>query len=204
MKKSIFFILFTSLLVGYESQTFSQPKYKLEVRNIKQTSSTEFELELYISKVGGSNELFVKGQYALSFNPKIIRDTASLTMSYIFNTSELPENNQGKLCQTYVGGPYGYALYILAPYDNSGCEISDTVKSVRIGKYKVTSSLPFTSEKLMLNWRVERPNPFSKVWYSSEKLSLQLDNKNLNFELIGGDLELIDKFIQKDMENPKE
>jgi hypothetical protein len=194
----LFLIIFSSC------QLLSQPKYKIELRNIVQTSPTEFEFEIFISKIGGTDERYVKGQYALNYNPKILPDSTILTMAYVFSSSEFPEANQCKLAHTYTGGAMGYVLYIVAPFDNPGCEIPDSTNKIRIGKYKVTSSIPFNSADLNLNWRLDRPNPFSKVWYNSEKLSLQSDYNDLKFELVAGNLKLSNKPIQTNSEESKE
>jgi hypothetical protein len=105
----------------------------------------------------------------------------------------LPTANQSTNCLTYTGGASGYALYMTAPLDNPGCVIPDSPAVSKVGRYRVTSSLPFNAVQLNAAWRFATPNPFSKIWYYNATppgSSVQITNTSLTFVVTGGDINL--------------
>ncbi len=184
----VYIVVTAFIIIG---SSYAQPRYRITANNFTQTAPNQFTFEIFISKTGGTNDNYNKGQFTLTYNSAILPVGATLSMKYDSLSSELPAANQSTNCIAYTGGASGYALYMTAPLDNPGCVIPDSPVVAKIGRYRVTCSLPFLADTIKATWRIATPNPFTKVWYYNATppgSSVQIANSNLNFIVNGGNL----------------
>ncbi len=180
------------LVLSSVSIVNAQPNYTLTAKNFVVNSASEFKFDMYITRTGGGTENFVKGQFCITYNQNILpvgSSTATLSMTFLSGSSELPAGQQSTNCIDYAGGASGYALYVTAPLDNlPGAVIPNSPTEARIGTYVVNNTLGFSAVALNAAWRHATPNPFTKIWYNASGTSTQLLDANINYVVIGGDI----------------
>ncbi len=182
-----FFLLtfFSYCLFGLSvKQAHAQPQYSVIVDNFYMSLPNQFQFDIYLSRTGGENLPYVKGQFVLTFNPAILPTGGTLSMQYISGSSELPNAQQSTNCLVYTGGATGYALYVTAPLGVlPGTTIPDSPARVRVGTYRVNNTLPFNN-LISLNpvWRYQTPNPFTKIWYNNNNVVAQLSNSSISYQ----------------------
>jgi hypothetical protein len=183
--RSLLFLLFLPLFFPniFIKQINAQPQYTLTAKNYIPIFSTQFQFDIYLSRTGGGNENYVKGQFVLTYNSAILPVGGILSMSYVAGSSQLPASNQSTNCLVYTGGAQGYALYITAPLDHAGTTIPDAPAEVRIGTYRVSNTLPFNPQFINAAWRFATPNPYTKIWYYYGSHSVQLSNSYINYQV---------------------
>jgi hypothetical protein len=152
--------LFTLLIMVVLAQpTLAQnPTYQLVLKNDAQVSSTVYEFDINIIRTGATDLELATLQPIMTFNTGI--SSGSITLSMNAGTSELVSGQQ-PTGFTVVGNELRIAPK--APPGAGSGTIASVSPGKRVGRFRLTSSVPFTGQTPAISWKNSGSNPSTKV-----------------------------------------
>jgi hypothetical protein len=152
-------LLLITFLVS-ERALGQNPTYQLILSNDAQLSSTVYEFDVYIIQTGATAFELSELQLVMSFNTGI--SSGTLTFSMNGGTSELNSAQQPT-------GPFESGNLLIVPTRTPPGSGNGTIISIspglRVGRFRITSSVPFIAQSPNVEWRnVDAGNPYTKVF----------------------------------------
>jgi hypothetical protein len=140
IKKNQFFIII--LFIGCFNNSFAQ--YQMSLTNDVQTSTTEYEFDVFVKSTLGTIDL-TSYQLVFTFN-KEITNGGNLSFSYLSGSSALSNPPTIGVGITNDGG-----IQNLTAGSNPGYDYVST-SNVKIGRFKITNTVPFSIHMANVAW----------------------------------------------------
>ncbi len=142
-------------------QTFGQtPTYQLVLRNDSLTSSTVYAFDIYVQRTNTTALELSSLQLIHIFNAAISSGTITYTIdpgSSELNAAQQPSN--GKL--SVVDNELRIASN--SPPGAGGGTVVPVAPGLRVGRFRMTSSIPFANRSADIAWKNSGANPVTKV-----------------------------------------
>ena len=183
-------MLFLTAMATISAQS---PEYLCELRNDTRIDANTYEFDVYLLRTGTTAMEYAGMEFGINVNP-VLRNGGLITVSYISGTSDLlsaqiPADedlsfNNAANCIEWSGTAH--------PGAGSGTIVSYVTPGTRIGRFRLSNSVPFASVTPDLSWnflpetgRVTTVNAYvgaldSDITVQTSHTTLNLSNPCLN------------------------
>ena len=196
--KRLIQIILIALVVILSHQSISaqagsplMPYCNAIAKNFALTGASTFEFDVFLSNTGEDPFNYATAQYAFNFNTAVLQPGATLTMTLVSNTSQIPSAIRPNNFLTY---PSTGILYITARVPVVGLlTIAESPLETRVGRFKVESSLPYLGQPLNLTWRNSTIFPETILVYTDDPdvgNVYEITDNHVTFSVTGGDIVL--------------
>ncbi len=158
MMKSILLLALVFCCAGFA--TAQSAAYDLYLKNDTLASPNVYEFDIFLGRTGATPLELATLQSIMTFNPAITPDSLSFTI--VAGTSELNGSQQPTNAKLFIAGDELRMAPNAPPGSGSGTVISVT-PGLRVGRFRLTSGAPFTTQKASIVWKNSGTNPVTKL-----------------------------------------